>query len=271
MLAVGAIFARLAGELTVADELARRITRAEAPVRFSLRYQRGGTQVLGCMMANTRFAIEVDTAAETMVVRREDEVIALVEGERLLLGRALLREPAPTAWLAVPLDRATASEAPVRRVLGVDLAGYLLSPELPATGRATVAAALDAARDVARIDPVVIAGERADGYRLQLDADRYAAAATEAPTSAPPTSTPADEAVPVIDVWVTDNGAVTRVAIRPQTRRGKPGPAEDGWIVDYSPDTSRPVPRPGPAEVTDVDLVDPDLMAPALVGCQLGG
>lgn len=272
VLAVGAMLARLGGDPTAADELARRVDRAEEPVRFSLRYQRGGTQVLACVMANTRFVIDVDTPAGTMVVRRDDEVIALVDADQFLLGGALFREALPTEWLAVRRDRAPASEALVRRVLGVDLAGYLLSPELPATGRATAAAALDAARDVARIAPVAVAGQRADGYRLELDADRYAAAATEPPTSVPPTSSrPAGEAVPVIDVWVTESGAVVRVGIRPQTNSGQSGPAEDGWTVDYRPDTSQPVPRPGPGEVTDVDLVDPARLVPALVGCELGG
>lgn len=271
MLAVGAILARLGGDPTAADELARRIARAEEPVRFSLRYQRGGTQVLGCVMVNTRFAIDVDTAAETMVVRRDDEVVAIVDGETLLLGGVLFRDPLPTEWLAVPRDRATGSEGSVRPVLGADLAGYLLSPELPATGRATAAAALDAARHVAPIEPVVVGGQRADGYRIRLDADRYAAAATAAPTSVTPSSTPAAEAVPVINVWVTSDGAVVRVGIRAQTNSGQPGPAEDGWTVDYRPGASQPVPRPGRGEVTDVDLVDPARLAPALVGCELGG
>lgn len=274
VVAVGSMVARITADPTAADELARRLAGAEEPARFSLRYQRGGTQVLGCVLANTRFTSDVDTAAETMVVRRDDGVVALADRDRLLLGSALFRDPPPTAWVAVRRDRAGPAALALRRLLGADLAGYLLASQLPATGRATAAAALDAALAVERIDALVSGGLRADGYRLRLDADRFAAAANVAAAtsaSTPPTSMSAPEPVPVLDVWVAADGTVLRIGIRPQDSRGEPAPAEDGWVVDYRPLIDDAPPRPAPRDNTEIDLIDPATLVPAPVGCELGG
>jgi len=255
---------------TTADELAKRLARSVDPRLFSLRYERGGTEVLGCVLVNTRFVLDVDTDAETVVVRVDNEIVAMADEEVLLLGRALFRGELPTPWLDVP-RRDAATDPAVRRVLGADLAGYLLAAQPPATGRATAAAALDAARDVTPIDPITISGHPVDGYRVRLDADRFTAAATLTTEDATePTPTSAPVLAPVIDVWVAGDGTVARIAIRPLDEAGEPRPAEDGWTVDYSPATSSPS-WPGSIDITGVDIVDPGLLAAAPVDCALGG
>jgi len=269
---VAAIVARRPAEPTVANELRGRLDRAEEPARFSLDHQRGGTRVLDCMLPNTRFSIDVDTSVRTMAVRREDGgLVALVDPDTLLLGRDLFRDPTfTTPWLAVPRDASASTIAGERRVLGADLAGYLLAPEVPATGRATAVAALDAAATVERTDPLREAGERANGYRLRIVPDRFDAATL--PDAASSTTTPSRAApAPQIDLWVTAGGTVVRISVRPQTIAGEAGPAEDGWVVDYGPPPADRAPRPGSAETTPIAQVDASALAPAAVGCQLGG
>ena len=268
--ALGVILARPGAGPTPEGDLRRRLARAEEPARFSLDHQRGGSRVLECVLVNTRLAIDVDSRAGTMAVRREDgELIAFVDPDTLLLRSDLFRDPPfTTRWLAVPRTLSPSILPALRRALGADLAGYLLAARLPATGPATAAAALEASSAVERIDPLVQAGARADGYRLRLDPDRFAAAAT-IPGVTSTTSTTVTP-VPRIDVWVTPDGNVVRVSIRPQTDRG-PGPAEDGWTVDYGPPATVPPPQLPPGETTDIGEVDSSVLAAAAVGCELGG
>lgn len=269
VIAVAAIVARIGGsEPTAAEELRARLDRAEQPTRFSLRYRRGGTQVLGCMLPNTRFRVDVDATAPTMVVRSDDDrILAVTDRAQVLLDRALFRDPPFTSpWLAVRRVGDSSSAATVRRVLGVDLSAYLLSPRPPATGTATVSAALDAAATVDRIESLDLDGERADGYRLRIDADRFVAAAP-----VPSGTAPERGAAPLIDVWATRAGSVIRIAIRPQDARGVTRPAEDGWIADYSQASGTELSEPAADEITGIDQVDQTLLAPAVVDCELGG
>jgi len=239
VVAVAAIVARRPAEPTAAEELRQRLDRAEEPARFSLDHRRGGTRVLDCMLPNTRFSIDVDTAARTMAVRREDgDLVALVDPDMLRLGRDLFRDPPFTSpWLAVPRDASASTIAGARRVLGADLAGYLLAPEVPATGRATAVAALDAAATVERTVPLREHGARADGYRLRIDPERFAAATL--PDAATPTTTSsAAVPVPLIDLWVTGGGMVVRIRVRSADERRRSRPARGRLDCRLQPTSS---------------------------------
>ena len=270
LVAVGVVVARPGAEPSAEGELRRRLARTEEPNRFSLDYERGGSGVVGCMLSNTRFTIDVDIPAGAMAVRRGGgATVALADSEVLLLHGDLFRNPPfTTPWLAGPRDPAASTAPALERVLGADLAAYLLAAQLPASGRSTVVAVLEAASSVERIDPLVTAGARAQGYRLRLDPERFAAATLpEATTSASPTVTP----VPLVDVWVTNDGNVVRVSIRPQTNAGRPGPVEDGWTIAYGRTSAVAPAAPVPGETTDIAEVDASALLPAAVGCELGG
>jgi hypothetical protein len=240
------------------SDLEARLAAIDDPDSFTMAYQAAGTDVLGCVQPNRSFAIDVDTPTLAFVVR--DAVSGSTIAERhdrsIRLHRDLFAEGTTDAiWVEVDLD-ATADQliAALRRVLGPDLAEYLLAAGPPSSGPALAAALVPIAASIEATDD--------DGstttFRLELDPGGFAEGATLAPDQA-------DAAPPLIDLTLDDRG-VRRIVVR------APGDeAAGGWIIDYV-DPGAEVPNaPAPGSAVDLDdLATDDLRAPAIVGCAVG-
>lgn len=255
---------------TAAAELRRRVERAGVPTRFSFVYQRGGTRVLGCVLANTAYAADVDTDTGVLVVRSVNDggPLAVVTANAILLHRSLFEAPPFEArWLRLPRRPDDAVAGPVRRALG-DLASDVFAADLPASGEAITLAALDVATDVRATGASDRDGQRTAGYRIAVDPARFADAA------ASPTATTMigdGDMAPVLEVWIGEGGVI-RVAVAPRRADGTPGAPEDGWTIEYRRRT-RPLTGATPvaADVTDVAAIKHATLAAARRDCRLPG
>jgi hypothetical protein len=139
------------------------------------------------------------------------------------------------------------------QVLGAELGGYVLTGRLPATGRATVLAALDAASRVERVGVAEIGGASTDGFRITVDEKRFAQLASPS-TSSEEAGEASRTRPPVIDVRLDDRDAVVRLAVQPMRSAGDDGPA--GWVVDYraADEQLTAVDEPVVTRLRDVDL-----------------
>lgn len=250
-------------------DLARRLADAPDPARFALTYRRGGTRVLDCVLANTSFSAEVDRSRVRMLVRTEgseDQPTILVADGAVFLHRSLFTDPPfASAWLQATRPAGESAGDILRRVLGPDLAGDVARERLPASGHAIAAEALAVAASVERAGAGTIAGESAERFRLEVDPQRFADAAT-VPGAAPPGQ---EEPTPVFDVWVNGESRVVRVVVSAKRRDGTPAPPEEGWTVDYRPLAEPPFAIPPPSEVTDWSSVDTSRLMPAARECRL--
>lgn len=239
-------------------DLEARLDAIDEPGSFTMAYRAAGTDVLACVQPNRRFTIDVDTSALAFVVR--DAAAGSIVAERrarfLRLHEDLFAVGTTEAtWVEVDLDAASSDRiAALRRVLGPDLAEYLLAASPPSSGPATAAALVPIASSIEVTDD--------DGgtttFRLQLDPGGFAEGATLDPDQA-------DAAPPLIDLTLDDRG-VRQIVVR------APGDeAAGGWTIDYV-DPGADVPdAPAPGSAVDLDdLATDDLRAPAIVGCAVG-
>ena len=258
--AAGAVSSLPRADESPREELARRLEVKSDRPRFAIAYGAGGTRVNDCFLPNRRFLVFVDHRAETLVVARSaaDQVpLAIWREGRVFVHRSLFRSGALSQpWLAVPSDlRGPAGEA-LRGILGVDLASYLLSDELPPTGRATAVAALEVAKSVRRVPSA--AGE-SDRFSITVDPGQFEeATASAVPSSSTPTGpTSSVSLTPTIDVWLDNGDTVARIDVR----AGDTG-ATRGWTVEYSPLTTA-APAIRAAEVADLTGVDLSSLTPS--------
>ena len=257
------------GGSSPADELARRLVSTDDPDRFTFVHRAGGTRVLDCFLPNRQIAGVVDYDAALAVLRDATGTeVARKEPERVLLHRSLFAEgTVATEWvdLELPMDRGLGAR--LSRILGTELAGYVLTPGLPPSGRATALAALDAANRVDAPPATTIDGRRSDGFRITVDGDRFGDIAGADDDRAAPTT---DVAPPVIDVWIGQDDRVRRVTVLP----GRPESADDeaaaGWSVDYGT-IGPPLDTRRPSSVTDAADVDRGRLQgrPATGGCEV--
>lgn len=263
LLAVAVIFgATLEGDGGAAGELRRRLGADGAPGPFAFEHRPGGTQVLGCVLRNRLVSGVVDTERRTAVLETEGTVVVHRRGDRVFLSPALF-DPGllQGAWLAVRLPSQDRSDAAVRAALGTVLSRYALAEGLPADGRDTALAALDAAVEVRRLDAASVEGRPVDRYRILIDAAAFSEGVDgdAANSDVPP---------PEIDVLVDEGDEVLRVVVTPTGTGEGPGVPEAGWTVDYRP--APPVDRADPLTIIDVeDLRRPILPAPGDRGCDL--
>ena len=252
------------------QELARRLGLSREPDRFKFHHRAGGSTVLDCFLPNREFWGDVDYGSGVLLLRSTTAgtPIAMVADRRAVLHRSLFAAGAvPTTWAQLERPAKPTAHPVVTRVLGVDLAGYVLADALPPSGRATALAALDVAVEVNRIGSQRIGAVQADGYRIVVDAEKFINGASPSSTAA------SDEAahtpVPDLDVWLGSDNTVVRIVVQPRgIDRDPKEPGISGWVVDYSP--GEPVAFTESADVTAFDALEPStLAAPAAVGCNL--
>ena len=250
------------------DELAARLRGATEPKRFAFTYRAGGTRVLDCVLPNRAFTVAVDRVSGVMELRGRPSIppFAIVwPGREAFLHRSLFADGiVSTTWLRVdhPVGREAAER--LRRVLGVDLGGYVLTAELAPSGRATVLAALEVAGDVSRLDGQTPEAGTADGFRITADAEKLD------DVTSPSIEVDVDEAasvkvVPVFEVWVDGRGEVVRLDVRPDTPGSEADEAAGGWAVEYSRLSDSFGLRPTD-DVTDLADIDADVLRPPVPG-----
>lgn len=255
IVAVAAAVAAWPGNGTGADdELARRLIAADEPSRFRFDHRAGGTRVLDCFLPHRQIIGSVDYDAGIAVLRDSaGREIARKHSDRVLLHRSLFpQDVLTTGWLELALPIDDDVRARLAAILGTELAGYLLTEGLPASGRATALAALEAADRIDRLPATTIGGRRSDGYRITVDEERFAdLPGTDGGRAAPPS----DVAPPTIELWVDDDDHVSRVTVLPG--RGEPGDdgAAAGWSIDYR-SLGQPLDDGRPSSVTNVGDVD---------------
>lgn len=255
------------GGWSTADELARRLAATDDLDRFEFDHRAGGTRVLDCFLPNRQITGAVDyDAALAVLLDRTGTEIARKRPDRVLLHRNLFaKDIVPTEWLELELPMDEELRSRLATILGTELAGYLLTPGLPASGRATAVAALEAADRVDPLPASTIDGRHSNGYRIIVDDDRFGVDPDD--SRAAPTT---DVAPPTIDVWIDQDDGVRRVTVLP----GQLEPANDeaaaGWSIDYRAPGS-PVDDRRRSSVTGAAAVDLDRLQgrPATGGCEV--
>ena len=225
--------------------------------------------MLNCFLPNREFSGALDYQSGVLLLRSTTAgtPIAMVTDDRALLHQSLFGAALPTNWVQLERPVKATARPVVTRVLGVDLAGYMLGDALPPSGRATALAALDVAREVSRIGSKSIGAVQADGYRIGVDAEKFIQEA------APSTTVAGDEAartpVPDFEVWLGSDNTVVRIVVQPRGIERDPKEQEtSGWAIDYLP--GEPVTVTESVDVTAFDALEPSaLAAPAAAGCIL--
>lgn len=270
---VVAAAALLAARPSVDDaeqELGERLRRSSEPDRFEFHYRAAGSTVLNCFLPNREFWGALDYQSGVLLLRtggRASAPTAMVAQGRAVLHQSLFPgEAVPTTWVEFDQPQVTALPA-LQRALGVDLAGYVVGDALPSSGRATALAALDVARRVDRIGNQTIGSARADGYRLSVNADKFADEAS--PSTTIPNRVPVHTPVPSFEIWLGDDNTVLRIVVQAQGSDGEPKDAATaGWTIDYLP--GRPVVFTPPTDVTAIAALDLGAVAaPAAPSCQV--
>ena len=223
----------------------------DAPRSFEFSYQALGTDVLDCVLPHRDFDGSVFTDSTLLMTADTPSGAA----RALRLGDAIYLESTFFATGAVDgdwarIDRSPAIRADLERILGVDLAAYLLADDLPPSGNEVLEATLretDVASNVESIRPR--GGPPAPGYRFIVEAEGT---------------------TPVIDAWVDVDGNVVRIRVQDSLpdQAGEPDP-DSGWITDYRPTPDTPPPPP-PTDVAPVDAASLVVLTPATpAGCEL--
>lgn len=270
VIAVASLVSFVRGHDPSVVEVLRRRVESEVDLRrFAFRYQRAGTRVLDCVLPNLRFDVAVDRAVGVAAFQAPDggTTIAVRTHGTVLVSRDLFDSPPfPTPWLAVSLTGGTRQIEAVRRAVGADLASYLFAVDLPASGRATVLAALDVATAVRPIGTEQIDGITADSFRITVDPAKFAATASSA---GPSTSAHASSIVPRFDVALArQRGTIVRLAVSSQNN-GAPGAPEDGWVISYRAASASTPALPVPSAITDASTIDLAHLAATPMPCQL--
>lgn len=252
------------------QELARRLRLSGQPDRFKFHHRAGGSTLLECFLPNREFwgALDYQSGVLLLLSTTAGAPIAMVADRRAMLHRSLFAAGAvPTTWVQLERPAKPTARPVVMRVLGVDLAGYVLADALPPSGRATALAALDVAGEVNRIGSQRIGAVQAEGYRIGVDAEKFT---NEAP---PSTTVASDEAartpVPDFEVWIGSDNTVIRIVVQPRGIDGDPKKQDiSGWAIDYLP--GEPVAFSESSDVTAFNALEPStLAAPGAAGCNL--
>ena len=250
---------------TPGEELRARIEQFDPPDRFRMAYRATGTDVLDCALPNRAFVLGVDPGEDLLQLEGPGPgppVLAVRRGGRLSLHASLFAlASVDTEWVVVDLDRLDeAGTQTLHRVLGVDLATYLLADGLPATGESIAAAALAVANDVEALNP--IGAEIHAAYRILLDRSRYIEALAGSSTGR--TEAPEPEA-PVIEIEL-DGSMITDVSVRPSA----PDDADAaGWTIAFRR-VDEPFDLPAIEPATLLEQIDGDVAAPPIESCTLG-
>lgn len=239
--AIAALTVLVACAPSAEQRLVDRVERAVEPTRFGFTHVAMTSAAAGCVRPFLRFRGEVDYDRRLFVASNHDdrsEVIAAMNRDDVLLSSSLF-ESVAARWIRIRRPVPEPLVAIVERALGPDLAPYVTASDLPPSGIATVADALQVASSVRAIEGV-------DTFRLTFDA-----------------STALGE-IEAIDTEIDPRGQVRSLSVRPETIASDGG--RGGWRITYA-DAAATVSIPSPEDAADATAVAP-LMVRALP-CQL--
>lgn len=251
-------------------ELAGRLRLSGEPDRFEFHHRAAGSTLLNCFLPNREFWGALDYRSGVLLLRSTTTgtPIAMVTDRRAVLHQSLFGAGAElTTWVQLERPAKPTARPVLTRVLGVDLAGYVLGDALPPSGRATALAALDVAREVNRIGSQSIGTVQADGYQISVNAEKFIQEAS--PSSTVASDEAARTPVPNFEVWLGSDNTVVRIVVQPRDVDRDPKEADtSGWAIDYLP--GEPVAFKDAGDVTAFDALEPStLAAPAAAGCNL--
>ena len=256
------------GDAGPSPALSRRLEQAPDPVRFGFRYEASGTRILDCVRGNRRFVGAVDRSENLLVLSdaSDADAFAVVTGSAVFLHRSLFRGGALSApWMRIGANATPQERGRLTEMIGPDVASYVLAGGLPPSGVQTARAAMEVAREVTPLGKRAVAGTRATGFRVAVDADRFAA---ETGGSAPSGSAAVPQA-PTVDVWLDERDVVVRVDVRPGVTAESAGDeVAAGWSLDYADGASPALPE-DIADAVDLAAVDVSALAPAPVPCDV--
>lgn len=248
------------------DELRQRLRRNGAETQTAFTFVGGGTRVLECFFPNRRYGGVTDPAGRRAVFWLGDDpkakrIIAFVDEDAVVLHRSLFDDaPFGTEWVAFatplsPNDLTTLSD-----IAGQDLAADLSATAPPPLAATVVETALNSASSVKPIGSASIAGRQVDGFRIEVDPNNLAGSAP-----AGLSQTGAD-LVPMLEVWITPDGAVARIVVRPQRPDRTVAAPEEGWSIDYRP-ADIDIGALRPTNLTDAEAIPRTEMRPAAFKC----
>ena len=226
--------------------------------------------MLNCFLPNREFWGALDYQSGVLLLRSTTAgtPIAMVTDDRALLHQSLFGAGTQlTTWVQLERPAKATARPVVTRVLGVDLAGYVLGDALPPSGRTTALAALDVAGEVSRIGSQSIGTVQADGYQISVDAEKFIQEASPSTTVA--SDVAARTPVPDFEVWLGSDNTVVRIVVQQRGVDRDPKETDpSGWAIDYLP--GEPVAFKDADDVTAFDALEPStLTAPADAGCNL--
>ncbi|MFP5326672.1 MAG: hypothetical protein ACLGHT_04220 [Acidimicrobiia bacterium] len=236
-------------------QLGARLAATGDVARFGFDHRAGGTGVLDCVLPNRQISGTVDFEAGAAILRAAAGAEVARKGvDQAWLHRDLFAgEVVPTTWLHLELPASGDRRAELTTALGTELAGYVLAEGLPATGRATAQAALDAAQRVDVLPSERFDGGRRDGYRITVAQDRFADLASSEERGARSVT---DVHPPTVDVWLDERDRVRRIVVVPARRPGARDRTSGGWAIDYWEAAPRIDDRP-PRSVTEIAEIEP--------------
>lgn len=220
---------------------------------FRFVYRARGTGVLDCVLPNRQLEGTVFPDGTVLVTTETPagQGTAIMKPDTVYLSADLFSAPPDgPRWLRIDQEDVERLRPRLARILGADLTSYVAASGPPPDGNATVAATLEE-DDPEPIDPIRTPdGALAQGFRFVVDSD---------------------DAVPVVDAWIGDDGNIARVQVRDSVA-GSPGePAPDtGWVLDYLALPAGTVSPDAPADAARVtDEALGALAPPVDDGCEL--
>ena len=241
-----------------------RVEDGAEPAAFEFDFSYAGSRVTECFVPNRRFSALVDYDAGTLTIRlpNDDSPSAIAKDDTVFVHRSLLAPDAiPSEWLQVAADDDELRDR-VARAIGGDLARYLFARALPATARTTALEVLEVTEEVDELGQAQLPDGGAEGYRLRLDPDAYAAVATTVANEVQGDSEP----TPVVEIWLRESDVV-RVAVSAEAG-DTDVEAEPGWIIDYrGGDTEARTEVP--TDAVGADGIAPGELARPVASCSL--
>ena len=212
------------------QRLLQRVERATEPSRFAFTHTAAVSAAAGCVRPFLRFRGIVDYDRRLLVVTdydQRDEMIMVMNDDQALLSASLFKGVAQP-WVRIPRPVPNALVAVVERALGPDLAPYVTAGDLPPSGIATVAQALEVASSVRAL-------RGRDDFRVAVN-----------------TASGFGE-ITAIDTRIDTHGRVLSVTVLPDTSPSDSG--RGGWTVAYDDVSERPIIAP-PDGAVDGERVD---------------
>lgn len=231
------------GTVDARRSLADALDQIPDPPAFGFTYRAQGTTVLDCVLPNREFVVKVDRDRTAMAIESvEGRLLVRRDGQSVLLGGSMFSNAPTGVRLNVPLEEALSPA--IRRVLGVDLAGYVLADGLPDPPAEIARAALKHATAVDSLPSADAPASATTGYRLAVQDTSGAF---------------------ILDVWIAVDTSIARLAVSPTSALDGTRPGDQtaaGWVSDFfeSSALGSPTADSGPVDITSLD---PARLSPA--------